>query len=168
MSQEENYEILISAVRKFPEIYDPRYPDYKNQNKRTYAWRWARWLVVRLGSEFACFFAMDKNNIASSPSLLCGEQQISPNLCFTRYFIVKRIDNNSNTSFKNTSPFLIVKTFHSILGDAHGIRKLQSGDLMVEVSSAKQSNILSACTVIGSFSVSVQKHPTLNICRGDL
>ena len=109
---------------------------------------------------------MFKNNITSSPSLPCGEQQIAQTPCFTRYFIVKRIDNTSNTSFKNTSPFFTAKTFHSFLGDTHGIRKLQSGDLMVEVFSAKQSSIISACIVIGSFSVSIQKHHTLNICRG--
>ena len=121
---------------------------------------------MHLGSELASFFSMDKNSITSSPSLLYEEQQIVLTHCFTRYFIIKLIDNISNTSFKNTSPFLITKTFHSVLRDAHKIRKLQSSDTMVEVPSAKQSSILSACTVMGAFSVSVQKHPTLNICRG--
>ena len=109
---------------------------------------------------------MDGNTFSSSISLPCGEQQVVQNFTFTRYFIIKRIDNNSNNSFKNTSPFLISKTFHSVLGDVPSIKKLKSGDLLVEVSSAKQSNILATCSEMGSFVVSVEKHPTLNTCRG--
>ena len=46
------------------------------------------------------------------------------------------------------------------------MRKLKSGDLLVEVSSANQSLILSKCSTTGSFSVSVEPHKTLNTCRG--
>ena len=46
------------------------------------------------------------------------------------------------------------------------MRKLKSGDLLVEVSSANQSHKLSKCSTIGSFSVSVEPHKTLNTCRG--
>ena len=37
---------------------------------------------------------------------------------------------------------------------------------MVEVSSTNQSNILSKCSAIGTFAVSVEKHRTLNSSRG--
>ena len=37
---------------------------------------------------------------------------------------------------------------------------------MIEVSSANRSNILSRCSVIGTFAVSVEKHCTLNSCCG--
>ena len=37
---------------------------------------------------------------------------------------------------------------------------------MVEVSLANQSNILSKCSVIGTFAISVEKHRALNSCRG--
>ena len=37
---------------------------------------------------------------------------------------------------------------------------------MVEISSANQSDILSKCSAIGTFAVSVEKHRTLNSSRG--
>ena len=83
---------------------------------------------------------------------------------FTQYFIVKCTDSTSNTSFRNISPFLIAKTCHSILREVHSIKKLECGDLMVEVSSANQSNILSKCSAMGTFSVCIEKHCTLNSC----
>ena len=107
---------------------------------------------------------MDKNN-TSSFSLPCGEQLNVQTSYFTRYFIVKRTDN-SNTFFKNSFPFLIIKTFHSNLGEVYSIKKLKFGDLMVEASSANQSNILSKCSVTGTFAFSVEKHRTFNLCRG--
>ena len=38
--------------------------------------------------------------------------------------------------------------------------------MLVEVSSANQSHIVSKCSTIGSFSVSVEPHKTLNTCHG--
>ena len=108
---------------------------------------------------------MEKNS-TSSFSLPCGEQLNVQNSYFTRYFIVKRTDSTSNTSFKNTSPFLIAKTFHSILGEVRSIKKLKSGDLMIEVSSVDESNMLCKYSVIGTLAVSVEKHYNLNSCRG--
>ena len=109
---------------------------------------------------------MDGKDISSFTSLPCGEQQIAQTSNFSHYFIIKRTDNASKNSFKNTLSFLIAKTFLSVLGNVHSIKKLKSGELMVEVSIAIQSNILSSCTVMGTFSVSVEKHKTLNTCRG--
>lgn len=46
------------------------------------------------------------------------------------------------------------------------MKKLQFGDLLVEVSSAKHSQVLSNCTTIGTFFVSAQTHQSLNTTRG--
>ena len=46
------------------------------------------------------------------------------------------------------------------------MQKLKSGDLLIEVSSANLSHILSKCSPIGTFSVSVEPHKTLNTCNG--
>lgn len=104
---------------------------------------------------------MDEKTLFPSTSLPCGEQQAVPNELFTRYFIVKRIDSLSDSSFKRTSPFLIAKIFNSILGNDYNLKKMQSGDLLLEVTSAKNSQFLLTCSTIGSFSVSVQVHRTI-------
>lgn len=56
-------------------------------------------------------------------------------------------------SFKRTSPFHIAKTFPSVIGDDldHMFKELLSGYLLVEVSSTKQSHILSNSSTIGLF-----------------
>ncbi|XP_071033113.1 uncharacterized protein, partial [Parasteatoda tepidariorum] len=46
------------------------------------------------------------------------------------------------------------------------VRKLRSGDLLVQVSSEKQATTLSTCKSICSFSVNVTPHKTLNTSRG--
>ncbi|GFV64266.1 hypothetical protein TNCV_4087111 [Trichonephila clavipes] len=49
-----------------------------------------------------------------------------------RFFIVKTPD-----TFTNVSPFLIEKAFTSSIGEVKSIRKMRSGDLFLEASSAK-------------------------------
>ena len=112
------------------------------------------------------FSAMGKNIFSCSISPPCGEQQNRQASSFTLHFIIKRIDSISNNSFKSTSPFLIAKNFQSVLKEVHSIRKLKSGDLLVEFSTATQFNILFRSTNIGSFSVSIEAHKTLNFSRG--
>jgi hypothetical protein len=114
---------------------------------------WAPWWVVRPGSE-----PSSKSIMASSffNSSLQQSDKISPT-----FFIVKLIDG----SFSTVSPFLIHKTVQSVLGEVLSIKKLRSGDLLLEVNE-KQASILSKCTTLGSFSVSVSPHGSLNQSRG--
>ena len=63
-------------------------------------------------------------------------------------------------------PFLKAKNFQSVHGEVHSIRKLKSDDLFVEVSTATQSDLLSKSRKIGSFSVSIEAHKTLNFSYG--
>lgn len=86
--------------------------------------------------------------------------------CFTHIFVIKCTDIISNGSFRNTSPFLITKTFQSIPSDVCTIKNLHSSDLLVEASSANRLQLHSNCKEIGSFSVSVRLHPTLNTIHG--
>ena len=110
------------------------------------------WCVWGLNVTFLCY---GKESFLSLP---CGEQQNRQTSFFTRYFIIKHIDSTSNNSFKSTSPFLIAKNFQSVLGEVYSIRKLKSGDLLVEVSTAAQSNIHSRSTKIGFFFQFLLKH----------
>ncbi|GFT76720.1 putative RNA-directed DNA polymerase from transposon BS [Trichonephila clavipes] len=54
-----------------------------------------------------------------------------------RYFIMK-----TPATFTTISPFLIEKAFTSSIGEVKSIRKMRSGDLFLEASSAKQATAL--------------------------
>lgn len=79
-----------------------------------------------------------------------------------RFFVIKRKEG----SFQNISPFLIQKSLHSIIGDVKGVKKLRSGDLLVEVTTANQALNLSKCTALAHIPVSVTAHNSLNFSRG--
>ncbi|XP_042910733.1 uncharacterized protein [Parasteatoda tepidariorum] len=86
---------------------------------------------------------------------------------YARYFLMNLTNPNvPNTSFTHVSPFLIHKALLSILGEVASVKKLRSGDLLVEVSSAKQATILSTCTTMCSFNITVTPHRSLNTSRG--
>ncbi|GFU50733.1 probable RNA-directed DNA polymerase from transposon X-element [Trichonephila clavipes] len=78
-----------------------------------------------------------------------------------RYFIVKTPD-----TFSNVSPFLIEKAFNSSIGEVKSIRKMRSGDLFLEASSAKQATALMKLRKLAHLDVSVAPHSTLNFSRG--
>ena len=60
----------------------------------------------------------------------------------------------------------MAKSFQPVLGSVHFLRKLKSDNLLVEISIATQSKILPRSTKIGSFSVSIVAHKTLNVSCG--
>nr|XP_042904629.1 uncharacterized protein LOC122270618 [Parasteatoda tepidariorum] len=86
---------------------------------------------------------------------------------YARYFIITLTNPViSNTSFSKVSPFLIHKALLSVLGEVASVRKLRSGDLLVQTTSEKQATALSKCTNICTFNVTVTPHKSLNTCRG--
>lgn len=91
---------------------------------------------MRLESEFF-FFYLCESTLLYSTSLPCGKEQTVYTNCFTRSFFIKRIN-----SISNSDNFLIAKTFNYVLGDVFSVRKLRSGDLLVELSSNNQSRLL--------------------------
>ncbi|GFX24537.1 uncharacterized protein TNCV_1584931 [Trichonephila clavipes] len=74
-----------------------------------------------------------------------------------RFFIVKTPD-----TFTNVSPFLIEKAFTSSIGEVKSIRKMRSGDLFLEASSAKQATALINLQKLAHLDVTVAPHTTLN------
>lgn len=69
-----------------------------------------------LGSDLTfSFFTMDGSISLSSASPTCEEQQTVQNYFFIFFFIIKHTGSISDSSFKNTSSFLIAKTFQSSL-----------------------------------------------------
>ena len=72
----------------------------------------------------------------------------------------------SEGDFSKTSPFLIQKAIESVVGTAKTIKKLRSGELLIEVQSYIQAKNLKKCTKISNISINVSLHRTLNNCRG--
>ncbi|GBN46441.1 hypothetical protein AVEN_21609-1 [Araneus ventricosus] len=84
---------------------------------------------------------------------------------FDSFFIVQRISQNKET-FHTVSPFLVEKAISGSLGEIQSIRKLRSGDLLVEVKSRKQSQQILKLKALGTIPVSVTAHTSLNTCKG--
>ncbi|CAL1296087.1 unnamed protein product [Larinioides sclopetarius] len=64
------------------------------------------------------------------------------------------------------SPFLVNKLIISTIGEVADIKKLRSGDLLIETNSKKQATTLSKLSTLGTWPVSVSLHKTLNVSRG--
>ncbi|GFU97023.1 uncharacterized protein TNCV_3788491 [Trichonephila clavipes] len=78
-----------------------------------------------------------------------------------RFFILK-----TPNTFSAVSPFLIEKAITSSIGPVKTIRKMRSGDLFLEVASAKQSSALRTLRKMAHIDVTVVPHNTLNYSRG--
>ncbi|GFU15147.1 uncharacterized protein TNCV_3789871 [Trichonephila clavipes] len=101
--------------------------------------------------------------------LLCqGKDLVLPNLTIDDIakharFLILSLPNNE---MSQKSPFIIHKALIGIGGEPKSIKKLRSGDLLIETISALQSkSFLLAKTFIDSPLV-VTPHRTLNSCRG--
>ncbi|XP_055941648.1 uncharacterized protein LOC129971696 [Argiope bruennichi] len=81
-------------------------------------------------------------------------------------FFVMKIISSENQTFHSVSPFLVEKGISGQLGAVSSIRKLRSGDLLIEVSSEKQVQQIMKIKSIGSIPVSVTPHRTLNFTKG--
>ncbi|GFT47942.1 hypothetical protein TNCV_3677901 [Trichonephila clavipes] len=79
----------------------------------------------------------DKNYIPSNTQ----QQEFSDS---ARFFVLK-----TTNTFSTVSPFLIEKAITSSIGPVKTIRKMRSGDLFLEVASAKQSSALRTPAVLG-------------------
>ncbi|KAF8783497.1 hypothetical protein HNY73_013652 [Argiope bruennichi] len=67
---------------------------------------------------------------------------------------------------KNMSPFLIQKYIQSTAGNVSSVKKLRSGDLLIETATPKHSEQLLAIKNFGDAPIEVSGHKTLNYTRG--
>ncbi len=79
-----------------------------------------------------------------------------------RFFIIKLEGGN----FNDCSPFLIQKYIQSSIGRVKSVKKLRSGDLLVETDCVSHTLTLLDCKKLGHLSVIVTPHSTLNFSRG--
>lgn len=83
----------------------------------------------------------------------------------SRFIIIERTDN---LSFKNVSPFVILKFLKSLVGNVITTAKIKDmSALLVEIANDKQSNLLLAATSFCDlFPIKAYMHPSLNSSKG--
>ncbi|GBM78697.1 hypothetical protein AVEN_239932-1 [Araneus ventricosus] len=74
--------------------------------------------------------------------------------------------HNEEGKLKNMSPFLIQKHIYTFAGNVQSVKKMKSGDLLVESSSLRQSEQLLSITKFGDIPITVSAHASLNYTRG--
>ncbi|GBL86168.1 hypothetical protein AVEN_246649-1 [Araneus ventricosus] len=79
----------------------------------------------------------------------------------TKFFIM-----TTPETFHEISPFLVHKLILSTIGEVKNVKKLKSGDLLIEVSNTSQATTISTLTTLGNLNVKVSAHKNLNCSRG--
>ncbi|GBL80542.1 hypothetical protein AVEN_225239-1 [Araneus ventricosus] len=74
--------------------------------------------------------------------------------------------HNEQGKLKNMSPFLIQKHIYAFAGNVQSLKKMKSGDLLVESSSLQQSEQLLSVTKFVDIPITVSAHASLNYTRG--
>ncbi|XP_035219506.1 neogenin-like, partial [Stegodyphus dumicola] len=74
--------------------------------------------------------------------------------------------SSSSGELQKMSPFVINKYIHSCIGEPKNIKRLRSGNLLMDTTSATQSASLLQITKLGNATVTVTGHKTLNYSRG--
>ncbi|GFU15232.1 putative RNA-directed DNA polymerase from transposon X-element [Trichonephila clavipes] len=78
-------------------------------------------------------------------------------------FLILSLPNND---MLQKSPFAIHKAIHRISGEPKSVKKLRSGDLLIETSSALQTKSLLLTKTFLDCPLNVNLHRSLNSCRG--
>ncbi|GBL67239.1 hypothetical protein AVEN_153457-1, partial [Araneus ventricosus] len=77
-------------------------------------------------------------------------------------FIIMHTDK----TFHKVSPFLIQKLIVSFVGEVKDVKKLKSGDLLIEAATKSQISTLKTLNKLGEFPVETNAHKSLNYSRG--
>ncbi|XP_055950828.1 uncharacterized protein LOC129984899 [Argiope bruennichi] len=81
------------------------------------------------------------------------------------FFIISRV-SSENETFHGVSPFLVEKAISGHIGEANAIRKIRSGDLLVEVANKKQAQKILKIKSLSTIPVTVSAHRSLNSSKG--
>ncbi|XP_055944315.1 uncharacterized protein LOC129975286 [Argiope bruennichi] len=79
----------------------------------------------------------------------------------SKFFIMSTVE-----TFHEISPFLVHKLIQSHIGEVKNVKKLKSGDLLIEVSNSSQAITLRKLTTLGNIEVNVSVHISSNFSRG--
>ena len=100
----------------------------------------------------------------SSDSESETQQPTSPTLLNVPHFLVVK-SQEENRTMADLSPFVIEKCIQSIVGHPKTIKKLKSGDLLLEVDRKQVENLLKT-TEIFDLKVKISLHNSLNSSKG--
>lgn len=81
---------------------------------------------------------------------------------FSRFFVVQGVEEPMQTK----SPFAIAKALNQLVGTNYNARKLQNGDVLVEVHTREQSAKIVQLAKIDNTNVTVTTHRSLNLSKG--
>ena len=105
----------------------------------------------------------------SFPSLPSSSSSVFRNsspVSWSRFLVLKSTSDSSSPN--SISPFLLNKSISGLAGSPVQIKKLRSGDYLIECANHKQSSSLLSLNSLGNtgISVSVSPHPSLNSSKG--
>lgn len=84
-------------------------------------------------------------------------------------FLAYLLVHSESPEFSSASPFYIQKGFQAICGsDPKSLKKLRSGDFLIEAANPIQSKCLMAAKTLGTIPITVSPHKTLNYSKGVL
>lgn len=92
-----------------------------------------------------------------------SEQFLTRENEYTKFFVVTSL---TETKILDISPFPIAKAIQGCIGSNYSAKKMNSGDLLIEVENKEQSQRIKQLKKIGQHEVSVTAHRTLNNTRG--
>ena len=81
-----------------------------------------------------------------------------------RFLIIKSIDPSKPVG--KLSPFVIAKALKGLAGELADIKKMRSGDLLVECTRRAQSDNLRKSTQLANLPIQVLSHHSKNTCKG--
>lgn len=120
---------------------------------------WAPWRAGRTG--------MKKLNSTMANSTGSGGAGIpSTSTKSTEEYSPFLVIHSEDGILKKMSPFFICKGIKGICEDPKNIKKLPSGDYLIETKTQTQSKILLETSKIGNIAVNITKHRTLNHSQG--
>jgi len=98
----------------------------------------------------------------SSDSEIETEPKKDP-ISFPRFLVVEPKDDNS---FEKVSPFAIAKSVQCNVGTVKSVKKMQSGSLLIEVSTLAYAGLVLKLETLAGIPVTATPHRTLNSSRG--
>ncbi|GFW52286.1 CCHC-type domain-containing protein [Trichonephila clavipes] len=108
----------------------------------------------------------DKNAYCKIPNPTHGGQPTNSQTCsesFPKFIVLHATDNRK---LSNVSPFLVSKAVQGSAGSVKSIKKLPSGDLLIETATQAQSINLLQCTNLSNIPITATPHKTLNSSKG--
>ncbi|GFV14906.1 uncharacterized protein TNCV_3642681 [Trichonephila clavipes] len=105
---------------------------------------------------------MDPSQLCPGKGIVLSNLTIEDVANYARFLILSLPNNDMSRK----SPFAIQKALKGIGGDPKGVKKLRSGNLLIETTSASQTKSFLLAKTFLDCPLMVYPHNSLNSCRG--